>query len=109
MNKKKVAFICVHNSCHGKHQVWWFCRLRVRWRLSTWFGDEFYKNDGDSYRLKATLKHIDDAGTQRTGNPATHQGHPACHTGSDVHQELAVVKSATFVTMTTVPSKYDEP
>ena len=27
-----------------------------------WFGDEFYKNDGDhSYRLKATLKHIDDA------------------------------------------------
>lgn len=25
-----------------------------------WFGDEFYKNDGDSYRLKATLKHIDD-------------------------------------------------
>ena len=26
-----------------------------------WFGDEFYANDGDSYRLKATLKHIDDA------------------------------------------------
>ena len=27
-----------------------------------WFGDEFYKNDGDhSYRLNATLKHIDDA------------------------------------------------
>lgn len=27
-----------------------------------WFGDEFYNNDGDhSYRLKATLKHIDDA------------------------------------------------
>ena len=26
-----------------------------------WFGDEFYDNDGDSYRLKATLKHIDDA------------------------------------------------
>ncbi len=26
-----------------------------------WFGDEFYANDGDSYRLQATLKHIDDA------------------------------------------------
>ena len=26
-----------------------------------WFGDEFYANDGDSYRLKATLKNIDDA------------------------------------------------
>ena len=26
-----------------------------------WFGDEFYANDGDSYRFKATLKHIDDA------------------------------------------------
>ena len=26
-----------------------------------WFGDEFHANDGDSYRLKATLKHIDDA------------------------------------------------
>ena len=26
-----------------------------------WFGDEFYANDGDSYRLKATLKRIDDA------------------------------------------------
>lgn len=26
-----------------------------------WFGDEFYENDGDSYRFKATLKHIDDA------------------------------------------------
>ena len=26
-----------------------------------WFGDEFYANDGNSYRLKATLKHIDDA------------------------------------------------
>ena len=26
-----------------------------------WFGDEFFKNDGNSYRLKATLKHIDDA------------------------------------------------
>ena len=27
-----------------------------------WFGDEFHENDGDhSYRLKATLKHIDDA------------------------------------------------
>lgn len=26
-----------------------------------WFGDEFYANDGDSYRLNATLKHIDDA------------------------------------------------
>ena len=26
-----------------------------------WFGDEFYANDGDSYCLKATLKHIDDA------------------------------------------------
>ena len=26
-----------------------------------WFGDEFYANNGDSYRLKATLKHIDDA------------------------------------------------
>ena len=26
-----------------------------------WFGDEFHKNDGDSYRFKATLKHIDDA------------------------------------------------
>ena len=26
-----------------------------------WFGDEFYANDGDSYRLKATLKHIDGA------------------------------------------------
>ncbi len=26
-----------------------------------WFGDEFYANDGDSYRLKATIKHIDDA------------------------------------------------
>ena len=26
-----------------------------------WFGDELYANDGDSYRLKATLKHIDDA------------------------------------------------
>lgn len=24
-------------------------------------GDEFYANDGDSYRLKATLKNIDDA------------------------------------------------
>lgn len=26
-----------------------------------WFGDEFHANDGDSYRFKATLKHIDDA------------------------------------------------
>lgn len=26
-----------------------------------WFGDEFHENDGDSYRFKATLKHIDDA------------------------------------------------
>ena len=26
-----------------------------------WFGDEFHDNDGDSYRFKATLKHIDDA------------------------------------------------
>lgn len=26
-----------------------------------WFGDEFYANDGDSHRFKATLKHIDDA------------------------------------------------
>ncbi len=26
-----------------------------------WFGDEFYANDGDSYRLQATIKHIDDA------------------------------------------------
>ncbi len=27
-----------------------------------WFGDEFYNNDGDkSYRLKATIMHIDDA------------------------------------------------
>ena len=26
-----------------------------------WFGEEFHANDGDSYRFKATLKHIDDA------------------------------------------------
>ncbi len=26
-----------------------------------WFGDQFHENDGDSYRFKATLKHIDDA------------------------------------------------
>jgi tetratricopeptide (TPR) repeat protein len=26
-----------------------------------WFGDEFYANDGHSYRFDATLKHIDDA------------------------------------------------
>lgn len=26
-----------------------------------WFGDEFHENDGDSYRFKATLMHIDDA------------------------------------------------
>lgn len=25
-----------------------------------WFGDEFYENDGDSYRLNATIKHIDE-------------------------------------------------
>ena len=25
-----------------------------------WFGDEFFKNDGHSYRFDATLKHIDD-------------------------------------------------
>ena len=26
-----------------------------------WFGDEFFENDGHSYRFDATLKHIDDA------------------------------------------------
>jgi len=26
-----------------------------------WFGDEFFANDGNSYRLEATIKHIDDA------------------------------------------------
>ena len=35
-----------------------------------WFGDEFYANDGDSYRFKATLKHIDDAVYHMSyGNP----------------------------------------
>ncbi len=32
-----------------------------------WYGEEFYENDGDSKRFKATLMHIDDAVYQTSG------------------------------------------
>jgi len=35
--------------------------------VTEWFGEEFYENDGDSKRLKATLIHIDDAVYQTSG------------------------------------------
>ncbi len=35
--------------------------------IPEWFGEEFYANDGDSKRLKATIMHIDDAVYQTSG------------------------------------------